>query len=169
MANKAFTFKLEDGDHTVHIEHSSYAGKKLIRVDGKPLTQDRKVADTGDYAFQINGHTGVVSIRNNLLGFSYDVGIDGKSVTTGKPIVPQVALPMWAWVFIIACAAIPILSLGGIVPILLGLGGALGCNQLARDGTKDYNSRLLMCAGITVLCWVLFIGFIYLANSVLNR
>ncbi len=170
MATKDFKFTLEDGEHTVHLEHGAFSGKRTILVDGQPLQADKKFIDSGgDYQFRINGHTGMVVIRNNLLGFTYDVAIDGKSVTTSKPVVPQAVLPGWAWVFIVVCAAIPVVSLGGIVPMLIGLGGALGCNQIARDGSKDYNTRLLMCAGVTVLCWGLFVAFLFTASAVINR
>ena len=168
MATKDFKFTLEDGEHTVHVEHGSFSGKRSITVDGKPLTKDTKFIDTGgEYPFQINAHRGVVIIRNNLLGFTYDVGIDGKSVTTSKPVMTMAPMPGWGWLFVVVCALIPIVAVGGIVPMVLGLAGALACNQIARDGSKDYNTRLLMCAGITVLCWGLFIGFIYVARSVI--
>ena len=169
MATKDFKFTLEDGEHTVHLEHGSISGKRSILVDGQPLTQEKKFVDSGgDYPFQINGHRGMVVIRNNGLGFKYDVAIDGVSVTSGKPVAPAIAMPGWAWVFIAICAVIPVISLGGVIPMAIGFGGAFGCAQAARDGAKDHNTRLLTCAGIAVVCWGVFVAFLFAASAVIN-
>ena len=69
-------------------------------------------------------------------------------------------IPKWAWLFFVACVAIPIVSMGGAIPGAIGGGGAFACLALARNSTKSLNIRLAACVGITVLCWVLFLALI---------
>lgn len=49
-------------------------------------------------------------------------------------------VPWWGWVFVVACGAIPVLTLGGAVPTGLGAGAA--------------------CAGIAVAAWVVLAAFL---------
>lgn len=170
MASKDWKFTLEDGEHNVHLEHTWFSGKRKILLDGKPIVQESKFFDFGnEYPFRIGGHQGLVTIRTNGLSFAYDVAIDGKSITTGKPVARVNAIPGWAWSFIVVCVLIPIVSLGGVVPMLIGFMGAYGCAQVSRDGSKDHNTRLLTCAGITVLCWIIYVAFIYIVVGMTNR
>lgn len=64
--------------------------------------------------------------------------------------------PAWAWIFIITCIAIPIVAVGGALPTGIGVGGAAGCYQVARDKSKSLQTRVLSCVGLTVGAWILF-------------
>ncbi|HEX8235047.1 MAG TPA: hypothetical protein VF600_03750 [Abditibacteriaceae bacterium] len=70
---------------------------------------------------------------------------------------PQGRIPPWAWIFAVGCGIIPVLTLGGVLPSAIGAGGAFSCINIARDETRPINSRLGICAAITVVCWVLFL------------
>jgi hypothetical protein len=61
----------------------------------------------------------------------------------------------WGYLFAAACGVIPFLTLGGFVPVLVGLGGASACVQTARARGVPLVLRFLGCAGITAGCWVL--------------
>jgi hypothetical protein len=74
-------------------------------------------------------------------------------------------LPGWSWLFIVACAAIPIISLGGLVPGAIGFGAATGCASVAGNKSLDTVTRMIFCVGITIFAWALFIGFIILIAS----
>lgn len=83
----------------------------------------------------------------------------------GAPLTPPQAppptkgkIPGWAWIFVVACALIPIVSLGGLVPIALGVGGAMGCIGVARGGMST-GAKVGVCVGITAVCWVGLIAF----------
>lgn len=69
-------------------------------------------------------------------------------------------IPAWAWVFAIACGAIPVITLGGAIPGALGFGGAAGCVSVARDPDKPVGTRVAICAVITGACWLVFFGVI---------
>jgi hypothetical protein len=78
--------------------------------------------------------------------------------------------PVWAWIFIIACGAIPVISLGGAIPGAIGFGTAAACYQIARDGSRSTQTRVLFCLGITVLAWALFLGFVFvLAPAIMSN
>ena len=69
-------------------------------------------------------------------------------------------IPPWAWIFAIACVMIPVLTLGGALPGAIGGGGAFGCISIARDPTKELGLRVVLCSGVVVLCWGLFLVFL---------
>ena len=68
-------------------------------------------------------------------------------------------LPAWAWLFIIGCAAIPIVSLGGAIPGALGFGAAAGCANLAKREKWPVGARVLACAALAGGAWMLFLAF----------
>ena len=143
MARKIWTIDLEDGKHVIDLEHGYFSGQRKIIVDGKLLeatSKARHLFDMGSvHPIQINGHQCVIHIKTNGITFSYDLSVDGYSVGTGKPALPS-ALPSWAWIFIIACGIIPIISLGGAIPVAIGLSGAAMCASIAKDVSKSVNT-----------------------------
>jgi hypothetical protein len=161
MAQKSWSFQLEDGTHTIDLEHGYWSGKRKIRLDGKLLQESSKVQhflfDTGsETPFQINGHSGNVLVRTNGITFSYDVILDGRSLGTGQQVKPSTPRPGWSWLFIIACGVIPIVSLGGVIPVIIGIGGAFGCARISRNASFSITQKVIFCIGVTILCWVLF-------------
>lgn len=77
-------------------------------------------------------------------------------------------IPPWAWLFALACIAIPIVSLGGAIPGAIGGGGAAGCVGVARDINKPIITRILVCIGITAVCWILFLLLVGSATGIFN-
>ena len=75
--------------------------------------------------------------------------------TRDKQIRPST--PAWAWIFAIACGAIPVISLGGAIPAVIGIAGASGCLAASRSPKMPTIAKLLVCIGITVVCWALFV------------
>ena len=61
--------------------------------------------------------------------------------------------PRWAWIFMILCVLIPVISLGGAIPGALGVGGAAGCASLAKSKKMKKSMRVISCIELTVLCW----------------
>jgi hypothetical protein len=69
-----------------------------------------------------------------------------------------VLVPGWAYFFAIACAVIPVASIGGLIPIGIGIGGAGACVKVSSMGSLPQPARLLACVLITAACWGLFIA-----------
>lgn len=65
-----------------------------------------------------------------------------------------VETPGWAWVFVGACGIIPVLTLGGAVPVMLGFGGASVCLKTARSRGLDGLSKVVVCVAVTAAAWV---------------
>jgi hypothetical protein len=91
--------------------------------------------------------------------------VDGKPVP-GSEAVP---LPRWAYLFIAACVAIPIVTLGGAIPAGIGGGGAAACAALARDESNTTGKRIVYCVAVTALCWAAFGTFLTLVGLAHNR
>jgi hypothetical protein len=68
-------------------------------------------------------------------------------------------LPPWAWPFIVASFAIPVISLGGAIPGALGFGAAAGCASVAKKPDWETLPRVVVCALIAGGAWVLFLAF----------
>lgn len=65
----------------------------------------------------------------------------------------QPKMPIWAWAFVVACSAIPVVSLGGAIPAAIGAAGAVTCYGLSRDGKGSPVRRATLCSLVTLLCW----------------
>lgn len=158
---KSWIVQLEDGAHTVELSRAFWSSKRTVRVDGQPVFESRPRWDTGsDTPFQIGSHAAILHSRTNGFTFNFDLSIDGRSVTTGQPIAALLPMPKWAWLFVIVCAAIPVLTLGGAVPVLIGIGGAVGCMTVTRSSTRSTRAKVAWSIGITVAAWAVFLVFI---------
>jgi hypothetical protein len=76
-------------------------------------------------------------------------------IRNGVPVAGSAAepLPNWAWAFLVACGAIPFITMGGALPALLGFGGVTGVAALSRQSRWSVTKRVGVCAGITLACW----------------
>lgn len=74
-------------------------------------------------------------------------------------------MPKWGWIFIVACMAIPILALGGALPMVIGMVGAFTCRSLANDTDRSTAINVGLSIGVTVIAWVAFIGLIFALSN----
>jgi hypothetical protein len=86
------------------------------------------------------------------------------AIRNGVPLPGSAAdpVPGWAWVFMIASALIPVISLGGALPAAIGVGGVSGTVSLSRYNRWSVALRASACAALTVACWSAF-GLMILA------
>jgi hypothetical protein len=154
--------QLEDDTHTVELDKRWASGKRIIHVDGQIVLESERVwMDTGsDDEFQLGSHECVIHRRTNGFTGSYDLSIDGRSVQTGKSVAKLHDMPKWMWIFIVACGFIPVLTLGGIVPVAIGLGGATACVAFSRHPTRSTRGKAVWATGITLTAWLLLIAFV---------
>ena len=83
MAKKVWTFKLDDGNHVVQLEHGWFSGKREIIVDGVPLESSTKIWDTGSvHQFQVSGVPCVLRIKGGAFTFKHELYVNGKLVET---------------------------------------------------------------------------------------
>src|SRR5512137_1009455 len=69
------------------------------------------------------------------------------------------SLPKWLWPFVAACLAIPLVSVSGPLPALIGIGSAIACAQLARNKARSVTLRVLFCLASTTLAWAVWARF----------
>jgi hypothetical protein len=74
----------------------------------------------------------------------------------GQEAPPPAPVAAWAWVFVVPCIAIPVVALGGGIPVMLGVLGAGGCLMVAKSQKLPVPARVGLCLGITVACWAAF-------------
>jgi Fas apoptotic inhibitory molecule (FAIM1) len=160
MTKKCWTIQMEDGFHTVELEH--HVWKRVIRVDGEIVAQGQKVFEFGtQYPLHVGGQPAAVLIGYNGFTYSYDLVVDGRSLKTGRTLAMKggkysTPMPSWTWGFVGACVLIPLMSMGGALPVLIGGGGAAACAAIARQEERATGTRVASCVGVTLLCWVLF-------------
>lgn len=172
MAQRTWTVNVGGQPHTVELKHGYFSGHRELRLDGQPVPLPPRGALSwldigGEHPFQIAGRPAAVLIGSNGLTFSYDLVVDGRSVTTGNE-VKRTEMPGWGWGFVLACAIIPVVTVGGVVPVVIGAGGAIACHRTARDGTRPERSRAMRCAGITAACWAGTVAFLALLAGIVR-
>ena len=162
MPKKSWAIQLEDGTHTVDLDTRWASGKRIIRVDGQIVFESRSALMNtgGDDDFLIGTHQCILHSRTNGFTSNYDLSVDGRSIQTGQPVAKLQSIPRWVWIFVVACAAIPVVTLGGAIPALLGIGGAAACIVISRHPARSTRSKALWAVGITLLAWVLLIAFV---------
>jgi hypothetical protein len=93
--------------------------------------------------------------------FSLNADSDTECVFCHSPLRRRAATtPEWAYLFVVLCGAIPVISLGGAIPAVIGGGGAGLCLTVARAHSWSKGLRMFLCLGITVVAWFLFVAMI---------
>lgn len=89
-------------------------------------------------------------------------------IRNGAPIPGSAAdpVPQWAWVFMIACALIPVISLGGALPAVISFAGVGGTLSVSRLNRWSIALRVGVCALIAIVCWSTFGMLLYTVRSV---
>jgi hypothetical protein len=162
MANRMWNFSLRKKNHVVELKHSYWTGNTKVYLDGSLVSKGNTFWNMGgEFPFLVDEHNCLVVIRSKGAAssiYEYDLALDDISITTGKSIGRFVKMPKWGWIFFVLCLSVSIIGLGGIIPMLLGLGGASIINKIARDNTKTVGLRIALSAGITFVAWILFLA-----------
>lgn len=74
-------------------------------------------------------------------------------------------LPWWTWVFIVACAAIPVSTLGGAIPTVIAILGIVLCVRVGMLPNVKLPSKVVLCTLTTVIAW----GIAWLIVFLLQR
>lgn len=157
MGSKIWRFELDHWEQVVEIEYGFLSGVNNILVNGSPVEKDKK------NNFRIRDHTCKIDILDSLFSSEYNLLIDGRLVGGGQEVrAPRSkSIPGWAWLFVAAYLAIPIVALGGCIPGAIGGGGAAGCAAVARNQDIPTVLAVVLCVAITAISWILFVVFIW--------
>ena len=145
-------------ESVINDKHYTFSYQKkgrIFTVNGLPQTlkTDFLSSLSGlDAGFNLDGMDARLVFERNVP----DIAINGVFVQSGKKYVKR---PAWAIVFAILCIAIPVVSLGGAIPALIGFGGAAFCISISKS-TLSTAVRVLFCTLLTLGAWLLWLLFI---------
>src|SRR5437016_1322048 len=113
MATKSWVLDLDDGSHTVELDHGPFSGKRTIRVDGRVVHESTNFLDFGSkHSFEVGGQTFSVQIRAGGFGFRYELLKSGDA-----PTYERMARELRSW-------AIWLLA-GGLITVLAAQAASL--------------------------------------------
>lgn len=162
---REWIFELDGKKHKISFTPKSRSGRHELWVDGcrTPVTKEPfksllgidQTIDLGDYV-----------CRLVWTGGQADLAVNGVFLDSGLPYQP-LKLPRWSWPFVLLCLLIPIVALGGGIPIIIGLFGAYGCIRAAVAGDRPKKKRVLISGGVVLLAWIVF-GLMLIAMAALQ-
>lgn len=164
---KRWTIPVDGINHDVLFKSSAWSGKQTLTVDGNtiPLKQSFAQTFTGaEYPVQIGSKICQLAV----VGSKADIAVDGRFVGSGKPYAPIGKVPWWGWVFVGACLLVPVVALGGALPIIIGLLGAVACARLSIAPNMATPVKVLCCLGVTVAAWAALLALIGVTAKLIN-
>lgn len=153
---KKWIINIDGNDNEVIFVPNKWSGKHKLTVNGEE-TEIKKTpfqAFTGiDQPITI----GEKECRFVLVGNKADIAVDGMYADSKKPYTPLKNMPWWVWIFIAACIAVPIVSLGGALPVVIALLCSTWCVRISVAPDIKTVFKVFYCLGISVLAWVLLV------------
>ena len=71
---------------------------------------------------------------------------------------------LWTIVFVAACGIIPVLTFGGPIPAVIGVGGAVGCYSIMKGTPWRTSTKVIACIGVTIITWAIFTEYRAIAS-----
>jgi len=131
--------------------HEKVKGKHVLTSNGVPIEIKGGFLSMilgFDETFMLDGKETRLVIEKNVP----DVVADGVYTQSGKVYTQR---PGWVLVFAILCLLIPIVSLGGAIPAVLGILGIAFCVSVSKS-SMSVSARVIVCILITLAAWVLW-------------
>lgn len=151
-------------------------GRHTVLFNGETVSEKMVMGSNGEHTFQrvVDGRQVAFKVIARMTGFTTCrclVLEDGKQVHASdhRLSFPKLreffgwfpAAPRWAWIFIGLCLLIPIVTLGGAIPAVIGFIGAWICSVLAAKKQWHIAVRVMLCVIVTIASWVgLFVALI---------
>jgi hypothetical protein len=143
---------INETSYQITLTPNQWSGNHRLTVNGKEMVLPRKPfqAFTGlDTPIRL----GEKEAHFVLIGSKSDIAIDGIFLRSGKPYMPLKGLPWWIWMFVIAFAAIPVITLGGALPAVIAVIGAMWCVRIAILPTLNTGLKIFICFAVTASAW----------------
>nr|WP_319489335.1 hypothetical protein [uncultured Caproiciproducens sp.] len=158
-----WSYIVDNKSYQISFIPNQWSGKHKLTVNGEEIKLDRKPFQSFaglDQPINFGGK----EARFVLIGNKVDIAIDGKYLSSRKAYMPLKSIPGWVWIFVVACALIPIVALGGAIPALLGVAGAIAILRVAILPKMKTGIKLFIYFFITIVDWAVFISFISLLS-----
>jgi hypothetical protein len=153
MPTQNWLIDIPTGQHAIRLVRSDLTGWTDVFVNGEKLVKSQleRRRRGRELVFEKDDVRYVATLKSSFASGSFELNVNGNNVLTDNPVPP---LPKWSWIFIAACVAIPIVSLGGAIPAAVGVGGAYAVSAIARDSSMSVAERAVISLGIVVACWI---------------
>lgn len=155
-----------DGPHTV-VQEIDLLGSQKILLDGRVVSHDRSLwKRRRQHMFSVGaGHRARLNTEMSLTGrVTCQLYVNerlaqplGGGPTAGWGRVLK-EMPAWGWLFTLACAAIPVVTLGGAISGFIGAMGAGICATVSANRDSSLPARLAICTVTALGCWAALIG-----------
>ncbi len=156
-ATRQWSIHMEGNTHSVQFQQDIWWGKHKLMVNGQQVQLKKPSGLQALVGLDMPIDLGGKECRFVLLGNRPDIAVDGVYIDSKQPYTGLKGMPWWAWIFVILCALIPVVALGGAIPAALGAVGALLCLRVSARPNMHAAFRALACFGITIGVWILFI------------
>ncbi len=147
-----------------------YQSRHLIFLNGQQVVDKMVWGSKAEHAFQhtVDGQLISFKVMLQVVGLTKcrcQIMENGTEVHTSEyrlSLTPKLKdffgnwflkAPGWAWIFMGLCLLIPIVTLGGAVPAVIGFIGSWGCAVLSNQ-RWPMATRVVLCLLITITSWV---------------
>jgi hypothetical protein len=142
------------GGREVRLDYNFWTGARRVAVDGEEITRAKNLAWRWSHPLALGDDPATVRVRIRwLFTLAAELEVAGELVPPAA--VPR-ELPAWAWVFVLASAAIVVVAGGGAIPGGLAGAGAMTAIGIARSELTT-GERLALCALATAAAWGAFL------------
>jgi hypothetical protein len=139
-------------------------GTQTVRVGVRVVSRLPHRAET-THAFTLGASA--CTVRYDTAARTWTLTRDGVVLPpTVHAVAGSVAtLPRWARPFVWGCMLMPLVTLGGLVPMLVGFGCATGCAAAARATKLSMAVRVTLCALLLVITWATFTALVMASKT----
>jgi hypothetical protein len=122
-----------DKPHIVEADISPVSSRETVAVNGVVVSNAHSMKFRNRHEVPLGpGSSGTVEISSTWYGFPRcRLVVDGLEIPPSHGASPGSSapreLPRWSWIFFVLCGAIPVITLGGVIPVLIGVGGIAAC------------------------------------------
>lgn len=165
IKTKQWSVNIDGANYQITFTPNQWSGKHKLEVNGKQVELQKSPFQT------FTGMDRPLKLGNKecrfvIIGNMVDIAVDGAYIESKKPYVPLKSIPWWSWIFVFACIAIPIVALGGALPVVIAMFGAIYCVRVSVSPYTKTSKKVLSCIGITALAWGVFEFLLFAMSSI---
>jgi len=144
--------KIKRTNHQIILKRNWFTSQYIVMVDEKEVPFTLTLQDF------FKGLDMPLKIKNNEIrliinGYSKDLVVDGKHLKTGLVYEPIGKIPKWTWFFVLLCLALPVMSLGGFIPIMYAIVGIQYVIRTSLNPAWPTSLKVIACLGATAFIW----------------
>jgi hypothetical protein len=159
-----WTVPLDSTTYEISLIVRPWSRNHICMVNGQRIPLSAKFSQIFvglDHTLKLGDH----EVHLIIMGSNADLAVNGTYLGTENPYMPFSTVPWWTCIFVALCAAIPVLALGGVVPVLLALFGSIYCFRTVITPYYSTMMKIGYCIAIVVAAWIALFLLVYLIYS----